>query len=248
MKNAFDAKRVKNELVQWIRDFFDNNGPTCNAIVGISGGVDSSVVAALCCEALGKERVIGVLLPRGQQRDICFADMLCDFLGIKKYELNINDAVNDIEMQMSFSNIRKTEQTVINLPARIRMATLYAVSQSLNGRVANTSNLSESWVGFDTRYGDSVGDFSPLSSLTKTEIRLIGKELGMPNILVNKTPIDGLCGMTDEQRFGFTYKVLDKYIRTGKIEDNSIKEKIDAMHAKNLFKLKPMPSFKYKTN
>ena len=241
----FDAKKVKDELVKWIRDFFGENGPFCNAVVGISGGVDSSVVAALCKEALGNDRVIGVLLPRGEQRDICFADMLCDFLGIRKYELNINEAVNAIEMQMSFAHIKKSEQTLINLPARIRMATLYAVSQSVNGRVANTSNLSESYVGYDTRWGDSVGDFSPLAWLTKTEIRLIGKELGLPDILVDRTPTDGLCGKTDEQRFGFTYDVLDKYIRTGKIESSVTKERIDAMHEKNKFKLEPIPAFEY---
>ena len=123
------------------------------------------------------------------------------------------------------------------------MATLYAMSQSLNGRVANTSNMSESWVGWDTRYGDSVGDFSPLANLTKTEIRLIAKELNLPDDLVNKTPLDGLCGKTDEESFGFSYEVLDKYIRTGEIENESVKDKIDSMHKKNLFKLQPMPSF-----
>lgn len=239
----FDAKKIKNEIVTWIKDWFEHNGKGCNAVIGISGGVDSSVVASLCVEALGKDRVIGVLLPRGTQRDICFADMLCDFLDIKRYELNINETVNALELQLSLAHIKESEQTRINVQPRIRMATLYAVSQSVNGRVANTSNLSESWVGWDTRYGDSVGDFSPLFNLTKTEIRLIGKELGLPDILVNKTPIDGLCGKTDEDKFGFTYEVLDKYIRTSKIEDKEIKNKIDSMHEKNLFKLAPMPSF-----
>ena len=242
----FDAKKVKNDIVNWIKNWFELNGKDCNAIIGISGGVDSSVVAALCVEALGKDRVIGVLMPRGIQRDICFSDMLCDFLDVKRYELNINETVNALELQLSLAHIKESTQTRINLQPRIRMATLYAVSQSLNGRVANTSNLSESWVGWDTRYGDSVGDFSPLANLTKTEIRLIGKELNLPDILVNKTPVDGLCGQTDEDKFGFTYDVLDRYIRTGEIEDESIKEKIDIMHKKNLFKLQPMPNFPYK--
>ena len=241
--NEFNAKEVKDKIVKWIADWFEQNGKDCNAVIGISGGVDSSVVAALCCEALGRDRVLGVLLPRGEQRDICFSDMLCDHLDIERVELNINDTVNALELQLSLAHIKESKQTRINLQPRIRMAALYAVSQSVNGRVANTSNLSESWVGWDTKFGDSVGDFSPLFNLTKTEIRLIGKELGLPDILVNKTPVDGLCGQTDEDKFGFTYDMLDKYIRTGICEDEEIKNKIDSMHKKNLFKLQPMPSF-----
>ena len=120
---------------------------------------------------------------------------------------------------------------------------LYAISQSRNGRVANTCNLSEDWVGYSTRYGDSVGDFSPLSNLTKTEVKLIGKELGLPDDLVCKVPSDGLCGKTDEDNLGFTYDVLDRYIRTGEIDNAETKAKIDSMHEKNLFKLQLMPSF-----
>lgn len=241
----FDAKKVKDELVQWIKDWFELNGNGCNCICGISGGVDSSVVAALCVDALGKDRVIGVRLPQGIQKDIDDAYKLINHLGIESYGINIGTTVDSVLMGMGFEQIKPSEQTKINLPARIRMVTLYAVSQSLNGRVANTSNLSESFVGYDTRYGDSVGDFSPLFNLTKTEIRLLGKELGLPDELVNKTPLDGLCGQTDEDRFGFTYEVLDKYIRTGICEDEGIKNKIDSMHEKNLFKLDPMPAFKY---
>lgn len=241
--NEFNAKEVKDKLIAWIRDWFNVNGKYCKAVVGISGGVDSSVVAALCCEALGKHRVLGVLLPNGDQRDICFSDMLCDYLDIERVELNINNTVNALELQLSLAHIKESEQSKINLQPRIRMAALYLVSQSVDGRVANTSNLSESWIGWDTRYGDSVGDFSPLFNLTKTEIRLIGKELGLPEILVNKTPIDGLCGQTDEDKFGFTYDVLDRYIRTGICEDKEVKNKIDSMHEKNLFKLQLMQSF-----
>lgn len=241
----FDAKKVKDDLVQWTKDWFELNGKGCNAIIGISGGIDSSVVAALCCEALGKDRVIGVRLPQGVQKDIDDAYKLINHLGIKSYGINIKTTVDSVFMGMGFEQIEPSEQTKINLPARIRMATLYAVSQSLNGRVANTSNLSESFVGYDTKFGDSAGDFSPLFNLTKTEIRLIGKELGLPDELVNKTPLDGLCGQTDEDRFGFTYEVLDKYIRTGICENEKIKNKIDFMHKNNLFKLEPMQAFKY---
>ena len=131
-----------------------------------------------------------------------------------------------------------------NLPPRIRMSTLYAISQSLNGRVCNTCNLSEDWVGYSTRYGDSVGDFSPMSNLTVTEVKEIGYLLGLPKMLVDKTPIDGLCGKSDEENLGFTYAELDIYIRTGEIADKEKKEIIDRKHKMNLFKLELMPCFK----
>ena len=240
----FDAKKVKEEIVKWIKEWFDVNGKGCNAVVGISGGKDSSVVAALCVEALGKDRVIGVLMPNGGQGDIGDAVELINHLGIKSYTINIKGAVDKILRCMELNGIDITDQTRINLPPRIRMSTLYAVSQSNNGRVANTCNLSEDWVGYATRYGDAAGDFSPLSQLTVTEVKEIGRVLGLPTELVDKTPSDGLCGKTDEDNLGFTYEVLDRYIRTGEIDDEDIKNKIDDMHEKNLFKLQLIPSFK----
>ena len=239
----FDAKKTKEEVVKWIKEWFDINGKDCNAIVGISGGKDSSVVTALCVEALGKDRVIGVLMPNGGQGDIGDAVELINHLGIKSYTINIKGAVDKILRCMELNGIDITDQTRINLPPRIRMSTLYAVSQSNNGRVANTCNLSEDWVGYATRYGDAAGDFSPLSQLTVTEVKEIGRVLGLPTELVDKTPTDGLCGKTDEDNLGFTYEVLDRYISTGEIDDEDIKNKIDAMHEKNLFKLQLMPSF-----
>ena len=239
----FDAKKTKEEVVGWIKEWFDTNGKGCNAVVGISGGKDSSIVAALCVEALGKDRVIGVLMPNGGQGDIGDAVELINHLGIKSYTINIKGAVDKILRCMELNGIDITDQTRINLPPRIRMSTLYAVSQSNNGRVANTCNLSEDWVGYATRYGDAAGDFSPLSQLTVTEVKEIGRVLELPAELVDKTPSDGLCGKTDEDNLGFTYEVLDRYIRTGEIDDEDIKNKIDDMHEKNLFKLQLMPSF-----
>lgn len=238
----FDVEKVKEACICWIRDFFEKNGRGCNAVVGISGGKDSSVVAALCAAALGKERVIGVLMPCGQQSDIDMAYKLVNHLGIRHFEVNIGETVN--AALASISELGElSAQTRTNLPSRIRMATLYAVSQSMNGRVANTCNLSEDYVGYSTRYGDSAGDFSPLCNLTVTEVKLLGHALGLPKELVEKTPTDGLCGKTDEENLGFTYDMLDVYIRTGKIEDAAAKERIDRLYAANRFKILPMPGF-----
>lgn len=239
----FNAEKVTKECILWIQEFFEKNGKGCNAVVGISGGKDSSVAAALCAKALGKERVIGVLMPQGQQHDIDMAYMLVEHLGIKHYEVNIKPAVDEVLNNLP-ADIEISPLTIQNLPARIRMTTLYAVSQSCNGRVCNTCNLSEDWVGYSTRYGDSVGDFSPMSHLTVTEVKEIGRYLGLPDELVDKTPIDGLCGKTDEENLGFTYAELDRYIRDGVIDDKEKKEIIDRRHRQNLFKLELMPAFK----
>ena len=238
----FNAIEMKDRCVQWIRDFFEQNGPDCNAVVGISGGKDSSVAAALCVAALGRDRVIGVLMPQGEQHDIDKAYLLVNHLGIRHYEVNIQAAYDAITDSLP-ADLALTAQSRQNLPPRLRMATLYAVSQSCNGRVCNTCNLSEDWVGYSTRYGDSVGDFSPMSHLTVTEVKQIGHALGLPAELVEKVPIDGLCGKSDEENLGFTYAELDEYIRTGVIADPVKKEMIDRRHRANLFKLELMPMF-----
>lgn len=243
----FNAKKVKDDAVQWIRDFFEENGKGCNAVVGISGGKDSSVAAALCREALSKDRVIGVKMPCGTQADIDCSDRLISHLGIKSFTVNILDAVKGLKGQFP-KELEISSQSETNLPPRIRMAALYMISQSVNGRVANTCNLSEDWVGYSTRYGDMAGDFSPLSRLTVTEVKAIGYELGLPAELIEKTPIDGLCGKTDEDNLGFTYAVLDKYIRTGVCEDADVKKKIDEKHKRNQFKLELMPAFLYEAD
>lgn len=249
----FNAKQVKDDLVQWIRGWFEKNGPECNAIIGISGGKDSTVVAALCVEALGKDRVVGVMMPNGFQKDIDVSRKVVDHLDIKWLEFNIEHIVNEVlyrfdnlDYGRGFSDyIDISNQTLTNLPPRIRMATLYAISQSLNGRVSNNCNLSEDYVGYSTRWGDSVGDFSPLANLTVTEVKKIGYELGLPKEFIEKVPSDGLCGKTDEDNLGFTYEALDKYIRTGICEDLETRNKIDILHKKNEFKMKPIPSFEY---
>lgn len=262
--SSFDPQKTKDDIVKWIRDFFEKNGNGCNAVVGISGGKDSSIVAALCVEALGKDRVIGVTMPNGCQGTtatvnedgIVFAraakddeednsiDLLVNHLGIKCFTIPITEAYGDMIYEIVTNmNTSITEQTLINLAPRLRMSMLYAVSQTVNGRVANTCNLSEDWIGYSTRYGDSVGDFSPLSKLTVTEVKEIGHILELPSELVEKVPSDDLCGKTDEDNLGFTYAALDKYIREGICDDEEIKAKIDTLHEKNLFKLQLMPIY-----
>ena len=245
----FDVKIVKDQVVQWIRDWFEQNGPGCNAVIGISGGKDSSVVAALCAEALGTERVVGVTMPNGVQPDIDDSMKLINHLGIRHFNVNIGSAYDalmaTVKEELGSQETEVSRQTIINMPPRLRMTTLYAVSQSLNGRVANTCNLSEDWVGYSTRYGDAAGDFAPLGGLTVQEVKAIGKELGLPIDLVEKTPSDGLSGKSDEDNLGFTYAVLDRYIRTGVCDDPDTKARIDDKHVKNLFKLQPIPHFEY---
>ena len=243
----FNAKRVKDELVLWIQNWFACNGPDCKAIIGISGGKDSTVAAALCVEALGADRVIGVLMPNGEQSDIADSYKVVKHLGIEFFEVDIEDSVYAVchSILRNKRDFKFSDQTMINISPRIRMTTLYAISQSMNGRVVCTDNLSESYVGYSTRWGDNVGDFCPLLNLTSEEVMAIGDELELPTHLVHKTPSDGLCGKTDEDNFGFTYEVLNKYIRTGICENEEIKKKIDWLFIKNRFKQLPIPAFQY---
>ena len=240
----FDALKVKDECVRWIREFFEENGRGCNAVIGISGGKDSSVTAALCVEALGRDRVIGVLMPNGDQADISDSYKLVNHLGIEYHVVNIKAAYDGICAAFP-EELPMSEQTRINIAPRIRMTALYAVSQSRNGRVANTCNLSEDWVGYSTRYGDSVGDFSPMCCFTVSEVKAIGRVMGLPEELIEKVPSDGLCGKTDEDNLGFTYAVLDRYIREGVCDDPDKKALIDRKHELNRFKMRVMPGFIY---
>lgn len=242
---VFNVEKATHETVAWVREWFENNGPGCKCVIGISGGKDSSVAAAVCVEALGKDRVIGVMMPNGEQSDIDMAKLLIDHLGIENYTVNIKGAFDELTAEIKAKTGKLSKDSIINLPPRLRMSTLYAIAQSFNGRVANTCNLSEDWVGYSTRYGDSVGDFSALSSFTTAEIRAMGRYLGLPDVLVDKVPSDGLSGQTDEDKLGFTYEVLDRYIRTGEIEDAATKKRIDSLHKKNLFKLRYMDHFIY---
>lgn len=244
--NTFDAKTATEETIIWLRDWFDKNGKDCYAIIGISGGKDSTVAAALCVKALGRDRVVGVLMPNGEQPDIDVAQDVCDHLGIDHITVNIWSTCRELKHQIKPQlQDHWSTQTSINLPPRIRMTTLYAVSQTLGGRVINTCNYSEDYVGYSTRYGDSAGDVSPLGKFTVQEVKAIGRELGLTDCFIDKTPSDGLCGKSDEDNLGFTYEDLDNYIRYGIIPAPDVKERIDNLHEKNKFKLEPIPTFDY---
>lgn len=248
-----NPQAIKDALIQWIRDYFSQNGPTCSAVVGISGGKDSTIVAALCKEALGADRVVGVLMPNGVQSDIDDAKAVVEHLGIPHMTVNIGSAYEALTQaivqgdgyDVVTGRNDLSRDAAINTPPRLRMATLYAVGQNLpNGaRVANTCNGSEDYVGYSTKFGDSAGDFSPLARLVVEEVRQIGKLLDIPAYLVDKVPSDGLSGQSDEDKLGFTYAMLDRYIRTGEIEDLATKERIDRLNRINKHKLEMMPSF-----
>lgn len=230
-------------IVDWIKKYFVENGPDCNAIVGISGGKDSSIVAALCVQALGKDRVIGVKMPQGEQYDIDMSNKLIEFLGIKSVEVNIGETCESLYRAISYGDCTENKQVLSNTPARIRMTTLYAVAALYNGRVANTCNRSEDYIGYSTKFGDSAGDFSPLSNLTVTEVLKLGKTLGLPDDLLFKTPEDGLSGLTDEENFGFSYEVLDNFITKRKVPDFDTFNKIATLHKRNLHKIIKMPCY-----
>ena len=240
-------EKLTIELTNWIRWKMRDTGGR-KAVLGISGGKDSSIVAALLVKAIGAENVIGVLMPDGVQRDIGFAEELCDFLGIKCTTVNIEPMTSEFLKQIDKIDrdlVSETSlQTILNLAPRVRMSLLFAISQSIDdSRVINTSNLSEDWIGYATLYGDTTGAFSPLAMLTSEEVVQIGEFIGLPEKFVFKDPSDGLTGKTDESVFGFSYEVLNRYIREGKIEDKAIKDKIDRMHKYSRHKFLPIPMF-----
>lgn len=245
---SFDAKEEKENIVEWIRNWFEENGKGCNAVIGLSGGKDSTIVAALCAEALGKDRVIGVAMPDTLQ-GFNDADKIAEYLGIKYMVLPIGNTCWHLKKARDASNVEFewSEQSVQNIPPRIRMTMLYAVSQTFNGRVADTCNLSENHIGYCTIFGDCAGAFSPLGSLTVTEVYAIGDEMGLPHEWVHKTPDDGLPHSSpDEEKLGFTYEVLDKYIREGIEPEKEVKEKIDRMHEGSEFKRQTVRILSYK--
>lgn len=236
------------QCIEWIKDYFKDN-PDGKAIIGISGGKDSTIAAALCVQALGHDRVVGVMMPQGHQKDIADAIDTCRFLSIPNLTINIGSTFQtlcyEIDMAGDADHMSSMEPMIkTNLPARLRMATLYAVAALYpNSRVVNTCNRSEDYVGYSTKFGDAAGDFSPLGNLTVREILEIGDELGLPSHLVHKTPSDGMCGKSDEDNLGFTYNELDDFLlNTGDISEETY-DKIERLHKATRHKYTPMPTF-----
>jgi len=195
----YDPKKTKEQIISWIKDYFDQNAtPETKAVIGISGGKDSSIAAALCKEALGTDRVLGVLMPDGEQHDIEIAYDICNTLGIPYIEINIKNSRESLYQEIEKAGLRLNNNASSNTPARFRMTTLYAVSAIVGGRVVNTSNLSEDWVGYSTKYGDMAGDFSPLSDLTVTEVKAVGRELGLEPKLRLSTATEALTNLKND--------------------------------------------------
>lgn len=240
-----------NSIIYEMRRSCEKNGIR-GAVVGISGGKDSTIVAKLMVECLGKENVLGVLMPNGVQSDIEDSVKVVELLDIDAITINIGNPYNElkdvIDRELHYLGKKLTEPSRINIAPRIRMTTLYAVAQSLgNGwRVIGTTNKSEDYIGWLTKWGDGGVDFEPIIDFTVTELRKLGQYLGLPKELVCKVPVDGLADGSDEDRIGFSYDMLDTFITEGTTGDVEIDNKISRMYDYSEHKRNPIPRFKLK--
>ncbi len=232
---------LKNSIIDWIKDYFNENADADGAIIGLSGGKDSSVVSKLLVEALGKDKVFGVLMPNGVQKDMDDSLKLVEFLGIDYQIVNIQEAYNGIINAIGEESLSK--QGKINISPRLRMTTLYAIASSKNYRVAGTGNKSEGFVGYTTKWGDNAHDFNPIASLNTEEVMSLGDALGLPPELAHKTPSDGISGLSDEDNLGFTYKQINTFMAEGSTGDAELDKKISETNKRNLHKAQPIPFF-----
>ncbi|NLM35485.1 MAG: NAD(+) synthase [Clostridiales bacterium] len=244
MRKDFNAQKVTEDIINWIREYFHKQPGAKGAVIGISGGKDSTVTAKLLVDALGRDRVLGVLMPNGEQKDIKDSLKLVDFIGIPYKIVNIEKAYNGLIEAIADENL--SEDAKINMAPRLRMTTLYAIAANMHYRVCGTGNKSEAFVGYTTKWGDSAYDFNPIGNLTTEEVMAVGDYLGLPYELVHKTPSDGLSGKSDEEKLGFTYKQVNDYIEKGTCGDKEVDEKIRLKHEYNLHKQILPPKFEVK--
>lgn len=241
----FDVEKITNEIILWIREQEKKFG-TKGFVLGISGGKDSAVCAGLLCKAVGSENVLGVMMPNGEQSDIQDSKKVCEHLGIKNFTININEAYTGLVSQLKNNFDIQNNETLINIPPRLRMTTLFALGREFEYLVCGTGNLSEAYVGYTTKFGDLACDLNPIANLTTDEVVAIGDFLGLPKEITHKTPSDGLSNLSDEQKLGFSYEDLNKYIKTGESADQKTKELIDARHNRSWHKFELPPTFDYK--
>jgi len=234
VRRDFNGDMVCKNIINWIREYFKAQPNANGAIIGISGGKDSSVAAKLLVEALGKERVFGVLMPNGVQKDIDDSLRVVDILGIDYKIVNIEKAYNGLLEEIQEKSL--SIDAKINIPPRLRMTTLYALGVNMHYRVCGTGNKSEGFVGYTTKWGDNAFDFNPIGDLTTEEVIAVGDALGLPYELVHKTPNDGLSGQSDEEKLGFSYQQINEYIESGSCGDKEIDEKIKLKHEYNKHK------------
>ncbi|MTK12965.1 MAG: NAD(+) synthase [Clostridiaceae bacterium] len=242
MRKDFNAEKECENIINWIREYFKNQPSAKGAIIGISGGKDSSVTSQLLVKALGKERVFGVLMPNGEQKDISDSLRIVDIIEIDHKIVNIEKAYNGLLEGIADKNL--SIDAKINISPRLRMTTLYAIGTSMNYRVCGTGNKSEGFVGYTTKWGDNAFDFNPIGDLTTEEVVAVGDFLGLPYELVHKTPSDGLSGKSDEEKLGFSYKQINEFIENGSCGDKEIDEKIRLKHEYNDHKRNLPPKYK----
>lgn len=242
-KKVIDPQMEIQNIVDDIRHYFVKNGnENTKAIIGISGGKDSTIAAALLVRALGANRVVGVMMPEGEQKDIEDSLRVCELLGIRSYKLDILGATESlykalIPVRINCSNGTVPANVSTNAPARIRMTMLYAVAALEGGRVINTGNASELYVGYTTKYGDLAGDYAVLRNYYVREVLAIGDGLEeLPTDLVHKAPGDGMSGKTDEDNMGFTYEELDAYLLDEVTPSYETLRNISERHKRNLHK------------
>lgn len=238
---------MKNEInliIDWIRDYVKSSGAK-GVVIGNSGGKDSAVVIALCVKALGKENVLTVAMPCSSiPQDLEDAKLVADTFDVQMLTVDLSSVYENLclEIENAIINDILTEAS-INIRPRLRMIALYTIAQQNSYLVVGTGNKCEQYIGYTTKWGDNASDFNPIAEFTVSEVLEIGKILGVPSRVINKTPNDGLGLGNDEEKIGVTYKEIEEYITTGKTKNPTSMEKIEKMHRQSAHKREKIPVY-----